>query len=104
MRETISVNEDDYFDTPTEVPQCRSNVGVRPSSACDGPRKTRPTAKTSPEEYVTTVIYPDPPLPEQPNPWDSECTNQKCFGVPLYRQKLTEKEYKEWTKPKNQCD
>lgn len=96
LRETISVNADDYFNTPAEVPECRSNLGVGPASACGGPRQTRPTAKTSPEEYVSTVVYPSEPLPNAPNPWSSDCANERCFGIRLFRQLLTPKEHNEW--------
>ena len=76
------------------------------------------TAKTSPYNYVTTVVYPDqakdapdppPPTPPcQPAPpktchaapyqvdpnWDSSCSDANCFGVPLYRLYQTDKEKK----------
>ena len=66
------------------------------------------TGRTSPYAMVTTVVYPDAarfaqppgaygrvcrkdphPDPQKgphPDPnWDSECTNEGCYGVPLYR-------------------
>ena len=61
---TISVNEDGFFGAPIQAPQCKSNVGVNPDAACAGktitPSKTQQpqTARTSPYDYVTTVIYP----------------------------------------------
>jgi len=88
---TISVNEDPFFTSPIEGIECQSE-GATPEGG---------TARTSPYDYVTSVIYPDDaqfaeplaPAPGRtcgrgktldPN-WDSECSNQSCFGVPLYR-------------------
>ena len=81
---TISVNEDTFFDAPTETFECESDE----------------TAKTSPYDYVTTVVYPGCAKAGAPNlcladpeqPWDSDCANQKCYGVPLYRQYLNMEE------------
>lgn len=58
IKETISVNKDPFFNAPIETDQCRSNLGVAPTNACSGVNQTRATAKTSPYEYVTTVVYP----------------------------------------------
>jgi hypothetical protein len=80
---TTSVNEDPFFAAPFDGVECKSE-----KSAPEGG-----TARTSPYDYVTTVVYPDdaqfgaPPLcgrGTDPN-WDSECSNEACFGVPLYR-------------------
>ena len=61
---TISINEDGFFAAPLQVAQCKSNVGVTPDVACASPPSpkrsaTAPTARTSPYDYVTTIIYPD---------------------------------------------
>jgi hypothetical protein len=93
LKQTISVNEDAFFTAPVETPECASNIGnnVAPVNACNPPSKAAPTvtAKTSPYDYVSTVIYHL--APKQPNPdrWDPDCTNPTCYGVPLYRQFLT---------------
>jgi len=101
--ETISVNEDSFFDAPVETVECASLE----------------TAKTSPYEHVTTVVYPGcvakgncggtcsrtgescadtsnctPATEGAPNlcedtSWTDDCANQRCYGVPLYRQYLT---------------
>ena len=87
---TISVNEDPFFAAPVEGVECKSE-GSTPEGG---------TARTSPYDYVTTVVYPDDAqfalnrtdgkrtcgrkTEFDPN-WDSECSNQACFGVPLYR-------------------
>jgi hypothetical protein len=77
---TISVNEDPFFAAPIDGPECQSD-GATPEGG---------TARTSPYEYVTTVVYPDsatsttPPSCGDPN-WDAACSNETCFGVPLYR-------------------
>ncbi|MEP7329691.1 MAG: hypothetical protein ABI777_10805, partial [Betaproteobacteria bacterium] len=90
---TISVNSDPFFKAPVEQLECAS--GPAPQDAITA------TAKTSPYDYVTTVIYPDcaakntcgsqdPNLPKPwPPRWDSFCSNESCFGVPMYRQLLT---------------
>jgi hypothetical protein len=61
FRDTISVNEDAFYSGPIQAPQCKSNIGVDPKYACAGkqsPKAPPPTARTSPYDYVTTVIYP----------------------------------------------
>lgn len=58
LLETISVNKDAFFNAPIETDQCRSNLGVAPENNCSGTTRTRATAKTSPYEYLTTVVYP----------------------------------------------
>ena len=77
---TISVNEDSFFNAPVETVECQSDA----------------TAKTSPYDYVTTVVYPacaakgstTSCLEDPEQPWDSACSNQICYGVPLFRQFL----------------
>jgi cell migration-inducing and hyaluronan-binding protein len=154
LKQTISVNEDSFFDAPVKTAECKSNVGVDPDKACpkQGKLPATPspsTAMTSPYDYVTTVIVPGcslpgprknrfgrcgddetdepkvctppttPPAPPAPGKfpeccntpgdfksgnkcvdrfskmqgrggtWSSECGNESCYGVPLYRQLLT---------------
>lgn len=102
VERTISVNEDRFFRAPIEQFECRSDA----------------TARTSPYEYVTTVMYPGcvakgdcggtcskskgpcagnancpdstPNSPDlcEGSNWSSNCT-ANCFGVPLIRQLLT---------------
>ncbi len=103
LKDTISVNEDSFFDAPVETVECASLE----------------TAKTSPYEHVTTVVYPGcvakgdcggtcsrdgkpcadtsnctPATEGAPNlcenqSWRDDCANGTCYGVPLYRQYLT---------------
>ena len=121
-RETISVNEDTFFNAPLETVECASN---KHPSIADG--KGAPgTAKTSPYEYVTTGMIAGcaignyqlacpPPHQDQmcsypnecnqkdlskPAYWTKNCLTQECFGVPLYRQYLTDEELKEDPLPK----
>ena len=120
---TISVNPADYFNAPIETAECLSNIGVTPDKACPlQPTTTPTTAKTSPYDYVTTVVFPGcavglppPDVPgrcgssattnEDPKGsgrfktlfgrggnWSQECANPACYGVPLYRQLLTDAE------------
>ncbi len=87
--QTISINEDAYFDGPKEAIECASDE----------------TAKTSPYDYVTAVVYPQCLLPgnacpqvkpaydSNPNArvpsWNKDCGGPFCYGVPLYRQLMT---------------
>jgi hypothetical protein len=115
LKQTISVNEDDYFTAPVETPECASNIGKNnePVNACKSPSKAAPTvtAKTSPYDYVSTVVFHT----EFGNKWTADCTNPKCYGVPLYRQflagnqdkddpthKNATREWKHWYQ--NNCD
>ncbi|HEY9158300.1 hypothetical protein [Candidatus Binatus sp.] len=93
---TVSVNEDAFFQAPTQDVECKSDVLAN----------TAGTAITSPYDYVTTVVYPDcatvpwsGPPPEIPNKgacndpaagwtWSYDCANSACYGVALYRQYL----------------
>ena len=81
-KDTISVNKDPFFSGPKEDIECASDL----------------TAKTSPYDYVTSVVYPKC-LTESPTScgttvlngvetplWNMSCANQNCAGVPLYRQ------------------
>jgi len=72
LKNTVSVNEDPFFNAPVETLECES----------DG------TAKTSPYEQVTSVVYPGCGVGCDPNIWNPNCTSG-CYGVPLYRQYLT---------------
>jgi hypothetical protein len=77
---TISVNEDPFFKAPVEAFECLSDL----------------TAKTSPYDYVTTVVYPGCAVAGNcvDNIWSQDCANPSCFGVPLYRQYRTGDESK----------
>ena len=93
---TISVNEDSFFSAPVETAECKSNVGVDPDLACNGlplPASVVPTARTSPYDYVTTVMVPDCSQPGQcpggnQGPWAQNCGGPYCYGVPIFRQFL----------------
>ncbi len=88
---TVSVNGDVFFNAPVETVECRSDA----------------TAKTSPYEHVTTVVYPGcatdgtcgagclSDICESTCDWCTNCTTTgpiPCYGVPLYRQFLTKSE------------
>ncbi len=116
LKQTISVNEDDFFTAPVETPECATNIGVNvtPAHACDPPSRAAPTitAKTSPYDYVATVIYHTPDSLGTGGTWSSTCSNPTCYGVPLYRQYLagvnggsaanSTREWKHWYA--NGCD
>ncbi len=91
LKQTISVNDDDFFTAPVETPECQSNLGVGPPTAvppantCSAPPVSAPaaSAKTSPYDYVSTVVYAT-----SDKSWSTNCGNETCYGVPLYRQLL----------------
>jgi len=102
---TISVNEDPFFNAPTETAECASNVGIGASAATPVPTSApSPTAKTSPYDYVTTVVYPgcaqdntcnDDQTDPKTNPnyghggdWSRACAGPYCYGIPIYREFL----------------
>jgi hypothetical protein len=111
-RETISVNEDAFFNAPLETVECASDK----HTAIDG---TGPpgTAKTSPYEYLTTAMIagcaigftPNPPDPDHPflhecitdglAHWTQDCGGPFCYGPSLYRQYLTQTELTTVPKP-----
>jgi hypothetical protein len=75
---TISVNfNSPFFTAPIEAVECASDV----------------TAKTSPYDYVTTVVYPYCGLTcrrvTDTQIWNVDCADERCYGVPLYRQTVT---------------
>ena len=124
-RETISVNEDPFFNAPLEKVECASD---KHDSIADG--KGAPgTAKVSPYEYVTTGMiagcaigfYPGTracPPPNQdmqcsypyeciqgdpvtgPAYWTHQGATPQTFGVPLYREYLTNDELMKAPLPK----
>jgi hypothetical protein len=87
LANTISVNEDSFFNAPVATPECDSNIDVSPKFACSEVSTTAPapTARTSPYDYFSTVIYPGcavedvsitacgstqpPPPPPDNGPW-----------------------------------
>jgi cell migration-inducing and hyaluronan-binding protein len=103
--DTTSVNKADFFKAPTEAWECGSDYPTNTSTTY-APKCLPATAKTSPFEYVSTVIYPEcarkappPPIdgspsfcPNDNNNWGSVCTasppNFGCPGIQLYRQLL----------------
>jgi hypothetical protein len=86
---TISVNEDPFFAAPVDGPECESDETVPEMG----------TARTSPYQYLTTVLYPQCAVDAAtgacgqgvtaPQTWGSDCSNPGCYGVPLYREDLT---------------
>jgi len=96
--ESISINEDPYFNAPVTTSECLSDVGVIP--------KANPipfaTATTSPYEWLSTAIIADCAVDRKvecradnasPTMWAHDCGNSSCRGVPLYREYLTEAEF-----------
>ncbi len=88
LENTVSVNVDPFFSSPTEDTECASDVPQNPAG----------TANSSPYDYVTAVVFPSDcsvPKPIGPDPecngnphWYYNCSNEACYGVPLYRQYL----------------
>ena len=62
---TISVNPIEFFNAPVETAECLSNLGITPNSGLPGEQgqsagdADRGGAKTSPYDYVTTVVFPE---------------------------------------------
>ncbi len=79
--EVTVVNEDNFFNAPYQDIECGSDINTPPLS------KTG-TALSSPYEYVSTVMYPACASSCGIN-WSVACTNQSCYGVPLYRMEFT---------------
>ncbi len=101
-QEVISVNIERFFRAPYEDTECGSNLNTPPLTS---PLTKDPagTALSSPYQYVTTVVYPDcatngkscgtvcvdkcgTPQAVNVSRWALDCTNQTCYGVPLWRQ------------------
>jgi hypothetical protein len=93
--DTISVNYDPFFNALSETTECASDIALA---------KPPCTAKTSPYEYVTTVVYPHcgARCDVEKAPWNDDCTNETCYGVPLYREDVNMKEL--GTKPSIRID
>ena len=84
--DTTVVNNDAFFAGPIDSTECKSAESSR----------------TSPYHYVTTAIYPDCARTRacalkanyvdgrdvniNSGDWNSSCTNEGCYGVPLWRQ------------------
>jgi hypothetical protein len=115
-RETISVNEDEFFNAPKVTIECSSDIHDRGIPATDPPG----TANTSPYEYITTATIAkcginragcrvnlpvktdcDKSNMTQYCAWGSDCSAGSgptaCYGVPLYRQYLTDQEYTQYS-------
>jgi hypothetical protein len=96
--ESISINEDNYFNAPVTTPECLSDVGVIPNAS----PTPFATATTSPYEWLTTAIIADCGVDRKvecradttaPTMWGHDCGNSACRGVPLYREYLTDSEF-----------
>ena len=102
LEDTISINLDPFFTAPVETVECESGPYLEPLDSGLPPG----TVKTSPYDYVTTAIYPkcfardsggevcNPTTPNPPPPpnWRVACADPSCYGVPIYRQYLTNEE------------
>jgi hypothetical protein len=94
-RETISVNEDAFFNAPKVTVECASDIHDSGNPATNPPG----TANTSPYEYVTTATIAKCGINRGgcAGLWGPDCTDgigpQFCYGVPLYRQYFTDDEY-----------
>ena len=111
------------FACPKAKPRTPSTEVTPPPPSTEAKPPTPSTAKTSPYDYVITAVAPgcsqnDPPLnPSDPqgkarynfgrcgddvhdgnggNRWSSRCSNENCYGIPLYRQLLTVDEQTQW--------
>jgi hypothetical protein len=82
---SISITKDPFFNAPLVTDECASAV---PGANA--------TVDTSPYQYVTTALFPSCAGAggSCESVWATACTNQSCKGVSLYRQYLTDGEYK----------
>jgi hypothetical protein len=100
---TISVTKDPYFNAPLLTDECASGQPKgEPTS-----NGTGATVDTSPYEYLTTAVVAECARPTQGHPtndcggvWDPNCTTPFCYGVPLYRQTVTQDETTAKSKPR----
>jgi len=114
-RETISVNEDPFFNAPKVTVECASDIHDKGIPATGPPG----TANTSPYEYITTATIANCGINGagcRQNGFGGDCSvgtgnaycawgNQcsagsgptACYGVPLYRQYLTDQEYTKYS-------
>ena len=95
---SVSVNQDAFFHAPLQTPECLSDVDVTPANSVTDPKTYGGTAVTSPYDYVSTVVFPNCAASGNKcaseneagslSPWSVDCTNENCYGVPLYRENL----------------
>lgn len=88
---SISITKDPFYNAPLVTDECASSA-PKPAPGAAA------TVDTSPYQYVTTAIFPTCAGPTAiiggcRAVWGTSCTNQQCYGVPLYRQFLTNDEY-----------
>jgi len=92
---TISITKDPFFDAPLATDECASGQ-LSPAKPTDNGAGA--TVSTSPYEYVTTAIInqcatePLAPGTCGASPWAARCQDGTCYGVPLYRQSVTQTE------------
>ena len=84
---SISVTRDPFFNAPLVTPECASSAA-----------ELAATVDTSPYQFVTTALYtpcgaPGASCNDKPRTWGADCGSQSCYGVPLYRQYLTDAEF-----------
>jgi hypothetical protein len=89
---TISVTKDTYFNAPLITDECSSGQPDPYTQKGKGA-----TVDTSPYEYLTTALVAEcarrnPDKHDCAGNWLNECTNPRCYGVPLYRQSITQAE------------
>ena len=93
-QEVVVVNFDNFFNAPYQDVECGSDINTPPLS-------TSGTAMSSPYEYVNTVEYPGCAANGSCASvgWSQTCTDQTCYGVPLYRLDVTGSESTSGAKP-----
>ncbi len=102
----ISINKDKFFDVPTEVAECASDIPAMMRQGTKCPYQSSnakfdysslcATANTSPYQYVTSVVFPQCGVTGSCNlqggNWGVACQDQSCYGVPLYREDINPRE------------
>ncbi len=93
---SISITKDPFYNAPLVTDECASSA-PKPAPGAAA------TVDTSPYQYVTTAIFPTCAGPTAiiggcRAVWGTSCTNQQCYGVPMYRQFLTNDEFTAYQK------
>ncbi|MBS1852431.1 MAG: G8 domain-containing protein [Acidobacteria bacterium] len=85
---TISITKDPFYTAPVTTDECATGQQPPPTSSGDGA-----TASTSPYQYLTTAIVAQCAIGGScATNWSNQCSSPQCYGIPLYRQFLTQSE------------
>ena len=106
-RPSISVTKATFNSAPVTTDECSSGQFSSFNNTQDGQTANGTgyaTVNTSPYEYMSLAVFrgstatqnDDNPAPGTYGKWNSDCGNSHCYGVPLYRQYLTDAEMQDF--------